>query len=119
MSEVALRQLRERCDELEEENRQLRETLAPHTVFPWEWKLRPAEERVLSCFLSSPNRIRTKEQLRQAISKFADTDGKVVEVTICQLRKKVQPFGIEILTRWSVGYEITPETHNLLKDAQQ
>jgi two-component system, cell cycle response regulator CtrA len=36
-------------------------------------------------------------------------DVKIIDVWICKMRRKLQPFGIEIKTCWGVGYEM-PES---------
>lgn len=107
--------LRERCGALEEENRQLREALSPSVVFPRELNLRPAQVRILAALMAAPNGICSKERLFQAISGRDESDEGTVKVSVCGLRKKLQPFGIEILTRWAVGYEITPEAKSALE----
>ena len=33
---------------------------------------------------------------------------KIVDVFVCHIRRKLKPFGIEIGTRWGVGYFMTP-----------
>lgn len=130
MSEALLAHRAHRPDELSrlqtlldtvlEENRQLRDALVPPVIFPSEWKLRPAQARILACFLGSPNGVRTKEQLFQAISgRDGMHDDNTVKVSICDLRKKLAPYGIEILTRWAIGYELPTDSRVFLKEVLQ
>lgn len=115
--DVVTRHLRDRCETLEEENRQLRETLAPIRVFPKEWKLRPAHHRILSCFLQSPNGVRTDAQLR-AVACHSDAEcPSIIKMQISYLRKLVKPHGVEIKTRWGVGYELPAASREILERA--
>lgn len=41
------------------------------------------------------------------------TDPKIVDVVICNLRKKLRPFGLEIKTLWGWGYFISKEHREL------
>lgn len=107
--------LRDRCETLEEENRQLREAMAPVIAFPKGIGLRPAQVRILAALLAAPNGICSRELLFHAISGRNEGDENTVKVSICGLRKKLQPYGIEILTRWAVGYEITAENRARLE----
>lgn len=38
-----------------------------------------------------------------------ETDPKIVDVVICNLRKKLKPFGLKIMTAWACGYYMEPE----------
>jgi DNA-binding response OmpR family regulator len=38
-----------------------------------------------------------------------ETDQKIVDVVICKLRKKLEPFDLRISTVWSCGYLMSPE----------
>ena len=40
---------------------------------------------------------------------------KIVDIFICKMRKKVEPFGIKIDTMWGRGYRMPPETKKLVK----
>jgi two-component system cell cycle response regulator CtrA len=113
MDEVT--RLREQNETLLEENRQLREAMAPTVVFPREVGLRPAQVRILAALMAAPNGICSKELLFQAISGRNDGDENTVKVSMCGLRKKLEPYGVEILTRWAFGYEITAETRARLE----
>lgn len=110
----ALTTLRERCETLIEENRQLREVLAPAKVFPLEWGLRPAHARILNCFLASPNGVRTKGQL-EAVACRGDTESEnALKVHIAGLRRRLEPLGVEIKVRYSVGYELPQASREIL-----
>ena len=109
--------LRDRCETLEEENRQLKETFAPIRVFPKSWGLRPAHHRILSCFLESPNGVRSDAQLR-AVACHPDAECEsIVKMQISYLRKLMKPHGVEIKTRYGVGYELPAASREILRAA--
>lgn len=37
-----------------------------------------------------------------------EPDIKIVDVFVCKMRAKLEPFGIEITTMWGTGYAMTP-----------
>lgn len=43
-------------------------------------------------------------------------DIKIIDVYICKVRKKLAPFGIEIVTRWGVGYAMPAESKKILRE---
>jgi hypothetical protein len=47
------------------------------------------------------------EQRRPANSE--ETDPKMVDVVICNLRKRIKPYNLTIVTVWSCGYYMLPE----------
>jgi hypothetical protein len=72
----------------------------------------------LQCSLLSPL-LQRKEVTRTAMHEIIEkrrkpgsppTEEKLVDVVICNLRKKLKPFGLEIKTIWSQGYYMTPDT---------
>jgi two-component system, cell cycle response regulator CtrA len=65
-------------------------------------------ERVLSEeFLFDASRVRT--------SSADELNGKLICVMISHIRKKLRPYGLEIVTVYGRGYSLTPETrHRLL-----
>ena len=55
----------------------------------------------------------TKETLHQVaeqrrLPNKEETDPKIVDVVICNLRKKLKPFDLEIKTAWACGYYMEP-----------
>lgn len=114
MSEQAA--LRDKIDELTEENRQLKEAIAPKLDFPIAWRLRPAESAMLACLYSSPTGFRRHEALRAA-SATTSMDDKIVHVRVSHIRKKLTPLGIEIRGVWSQGYELLPASRAIIKEA--
>lgn len=101
-----------------EENRQLRAMLTARDFhMPLEWRLTRAEERLLGSLYSAPNFMRRQEALRMASCINPDADVKVVEVRISKMRKKLKPYGIEIRTVWGEGYQLTPASARIIKEA--
>lgn len=49
-------------------------------------------------------------QQRRKNNKTDETDPKMVDVVICNLRKRLKPFDLKIETLWGDGYYMTPET---------
>lgn len=114
--------LRDRVYELEEEVRQLRKLLAGEARFPIEWKLQPGEAKLLSSLAAAPQGYRSREALCRIISKLDDPQLTLVAVRISNLRRKLKPLGISILTRSHDGYELPPASRRALSallDAHQ
>lgn len=112
-----IKRQRVQIDTLEETIRQLKAELAkPNTCFPLDWGLTPAHCRILSAFGHSP--FLTNARLFQvaALNLAADPDN-LVKVHICNLRKKVAPFGVQIVNRFGVGYEMPEESRAIVKAA--
>jgi DNA-binding response OmpR family regulator len=45
-----------------------------------------------------------------------DMAANTVDVHIFRIRKRLQPFGIEITTLWSYGYQLAPEQRHRAMD---
>ncbi len=45
-----------------------------------------------------------------------ETDIKMVDVILCNLRKKLKPFGLQIKTLWSSGYYMEPDVRKKAQD---
>lgn len=104
--------LAERCELLEEENRQLKAALCGSEAihFPREWKLNAAERRVVRSLASSPSGFRTHEALFKVAAVKEDVDRALLGVVIARARRKLKPYGIEIQTVWGEGYKLYPES---------
>lgn len=99
-----------RIEELEEQIRQMRENIAPVVLFPKSWELRPAQQRIPAAFARAPNGFLTTEQIFVALDSDATEADNLVKTQICGLRRRVENLGIKIVTRWSLGYEMTPDS---------
>lgn len=102
--------LREENETLRERLVQLEAALRRETDRPlfYDFGLSPSEMRILNLLLS-----------RSVVSNAAFMDvlygarsdppsAKVIAVRICQMRRKLRPFGIEIETMSGWGYRLTP-----------
>lgn len=77
---------------------------------PIEWGLTMNEARLFGALME--RELLTKDAAMAALYRDRGADEpelKIVDVFICKLRKKVRPFGLEIGTRWGVGYQMTAE----------
>lgn len=110
--------LAERCEYLEEENRQLRDALrcTEAARFPAKWGLAPADKRVLTSLIGAPGGFRTKEAMFAAARRWESTkpDHHLLTVVICRLRKKLKPFGITIHTVTGEGYKLDPASKAII-----
>lgn len=108
---------RVRIEELEEELRQMRESLAPPDVtFPMHWKLTPAQRRLLSAFAKTPFLTHEQCLVAIALNPVVDADG-LVKVQISKARRKIERMGLEIVNRWGEGYEMPSDSIEKLRAA--
>lgn len=96
--------LRERVEQLER-------LLADHYAPPVEWRLTQHEARVFGVLRA--RELATKDAILAGLYGHLAGDApeaKIVDVFICKLRKKLQPFGIVIETIWGQGYRLAAES---------
>jgi len=110
--------LRNRVEELEEEVRQLREQLTPDIQWPHVLGLGRRKQRaILSCLYQRSPRAMSREQLFQSIWPIeSEAQITVVQVTICQLRRKLEQYGVTICSTNYLGYWIDAQTAATLRD---
>jgi len=72
--------------------------------------LRPAEARALVKLVKQDHV--TRREMHVAMSDDANpvSDPKSIDVTICSLRKKLAPHGIEVTTRCKLGHQLLPDS---------
>lgn len=109
-------------DELREQVRQLRDLVAGVTGGDslgnlWRLGLTATEEKVVRRLFAG-GRI-SKEQIFNAVYDTHRADCipaiKIVDVYICKVRRKLEPYGINIQTHWGAGYEmLEPDARRLL-----
>jgi two-component system cell cycle response regulator CtrA len=103
-------ELRLERDRLRLERDRLRDLLAPPGYLPASLGLTPTEERAFKALVA--HKEWEKEAFLTAV--YLDTpeddmpDIKMVDVLICKLRKKLEPFGLEIETLWKKGFRLSP-----------
>jgi two-component system cell cycle response regulator CtrA len=112
---IAEQRVRIEC--LEEELRQLRQSLAPVVLFPIEWKLTATQQRLVAAFYKSHDGFLTHDQVFLASGSEAEEADNLVKVQIMHLRKKIKPLGLEINKRWGLGYEMPPESRDIIRSA--
>lgn len=109
MTEIE-RQLRDEVARLDEENRWLKDQLAPPGFLPAAFKLTTYEERVLKALLSREQW--TRESLLASMYLDANErdipDIRITDVIVCRLRRKLKRFGIDIETLYGKGFRIAP-----------
>jgi DNA-binding response OmpR family regulator len=105
-----------RCDVLDRENDELRERLKIT-----QGQEPPISQKILFGLTNAENVILTELLQRESLSKNAACRAlyshriddnipaeKIVDVFVCNMRKKLKPHGIEIGTAWGAGYYLTP-----------
>ena len=87
--------------------RENREAL--HLVAMQLFSLTPSGARVLVKLLETEHA--SREALHVALVATSDpaSDIKIVDVAICSLRKRLEKFGIEIVTLWAYGFQLSSE----------
>lgn len=108
--------MREENDRLRARIQDLEEVLFSAALPPIEYGLTRQEARVFGVLVSRP--LATKSAIMAALydERGADwAEPKIVDVLVCKIRKKLAPFGIEILTRWGEGYFIADDMRQQLR----
>lgn len=98
-------------EELRERILQLEALLHNHGNLPSQLQLTPKEEAIVSLLLDRDSV--TKEQaMLNLYSERIDgaPHDKIIDVFICRIREKIEPFGINIETLWGRGYTMSPES---------
>lgn len=114
--ERRLRELQKKNEYLEETVHRLREALTETRLLPREWRLTPSEENILGVMVN--REVGTYEALLTALylaKGRPEACQKILQVFICRLRKKVEPYGVEIRTIWGRGWALSPESRASLR----
>lgn len=99
--------LRIRIEELEEEIRQLKAAFAPKVGFPLSWKLEDREGAVLSALFHCKGSYVTPEALLLLLVRYDDdADERTTRTWVGRIRRKVESFGVTIITRPLQGYAL-------------
>lgn len=91
--------------------RDLERALGGEDWAPIELRLGPTETRLFALLLRRP--LLSRETAWTVFYGDRDADGpppKIFDVWIARMRPKLRPFGIEIATRWRVGWEMPSES---------
>ena len=99
-----------KCEILEEENRQLRDELyGKGWQVPTEFRLTRQEGDFLACLVAHSGS-RSHEFILEAIcANNAEVDSRLSQVIACKVRRKLKPWGIDIVTEWARGYRLEEE----------
>lgn len=112
-----VRLLRERVEFLEEENRQLRETVLTKTWEPpIELGLTP-QEKIVFTTLRNHDGTCSKQYIMDMLYSLRPNDvaeEKIIDVYICKIRKKIKEFGLTIETVWGQGYVMPAASKGIL-----
>lgn len=106
--------LRDRIEELEEELRQLKDSLKPksefYTLFPRDWQLTKTQARYLGLLYKTPGMVTRERILTVANGPGHNLFEKTVDVHMYLLRKKLRPHGITIDVVRGVGFELSDQS---------
>jgi len=112
--EQIIRAQRDEIETLREENRQLREALAPRVTLPREWRLTKYEERLIRAIRAVGPNVLHQERVMLALYGMADDapETKSLETMLCKIRRKLREAGAEVTieTVWARGWRMTPES---------
>jgi DNA-binding response OmpR family regulator len=112
-------------DEVREENRQLRERIGADVRSGTVQRLivflgrRPGDARILAALLDAKVGVVAREALLAAQTPPGREApvSRVLDTRLCQLRKTLKPYDIEIETVWGLGYRLTPAMKDRLREA--
>lgn len=104
-------ELQATIERLQEENAALVEQLVELKPPPVDYRLTASEARIVACLARRPMASKSQLMLALYAGRVNDEpDIKIVDVLICKVRKKLEPLGISIKTRWGQGYFFDEET---------
>lgn len=102
-----------RCEELQEEVRQLKDELYGRGWrAPAEFRLTAQEDRALAALVAQPG-ARGIDFLFDAATRGNASEGersRLVTVIICRIRRKMKPYGLRIDTHYARGYSLDHES---------
>ncbi|KQO53094.1 helix-turn-helix domain-containing protein [Methylobacterium sp. Leaf85] len=108
-------EMRQRIEELEEENRQLRDALVPVAWLPRAWRLSPAETRLVVALAQAEGPL-THNRARLAAGSIDRTPSEeTMEVHVSRARTKLRPLGIQIINVRAVGLVISAEGRAIVR----
>ena len=98
--------LQDRIDQLEFENAELKAALNISMTTPRFFRLSSKEQQLFSLLVSRPQFLAYKTAL---LALYQDRIGdepepQIIKVYICNIRRKLKPFGIKIGTHWGRGW---------------
>jgi len=116
MATDSIAKLRAKLDELEEENRQLREIMRPPVVMmPGVLALTQTESRVLDCLYRRNTYVSREAILMHCNGLLSTTNAKCIDVHIMRIRRKIKAYALKIETIWGGGFYLPPGSRANLK----
>lgn len=106
-------------ERLEDRIQQLEGALGLDFLTPVEWGLTGQMMRLFGCLMARELMTPAAAMTVLCDGRIADDEApqpKIVDVHVCKMRKRLQPFGISIQTRWGQGHYLTPETKARVRD---
>lgn len=98
--------LRDENDTLRERIRQLEEELGFVHKTPSIFGLTPSEGKFFNALTKRPQVTRSAA-MSVLYGNDYSIDPRIADVLICKMRKKLRPYGINIITIWGVGWKMT------------
>lgn len=118
MDDARAEALNDEVERLRARIQQLEACLGFTFVTPIEWGLTASEAKVFGALMTRDTLTKDGAMAALYVDVGADDEPhvKIVDVFICKLRRKLKPFGLEVLTIWGVGYRLTAETKALCRE---
>lgn len=107
--------LRAENDELRERVSQLEAALGRQEWSPEAWGLSRQESRIICCLALRELAVMEILKMAAATPGGIEPGPQDIHVHICRIRRKLARFGIEIKTRWGVGYFLEAETRKRVR----
>lgn len=114
--ERRVQELKQQNEYLQETVHRLREALTETRLLPREWKLTPSEENFIGVLIN--REVGTYEALLTTLylaKGRPEASQNILHVFVCRVRKKLEPYGIEIRTIWGRGWALSPESRASLR----
>lgn len=114
--ERRVQELKERNEVLQETVHRLRQAMIETRPLPRKWRLTPSEEDILGVMVN--REVATYDAMLTVLYSAKgrpEAAQKILQVFICRLRKKLEPFGVKIHTFWGRGWSLSPETRASLR----
>ena len=72
--------------------------------------LTPKEAAVLAMLVEAGGRLVSRDHIWMLWDASASINERIIDVHICNIRKKLKPLNMQILTIWGQGYSVCDET---------
>jgi len=118
-SQARIQQLEIENEALQDQVEVLKAALVEYVELPREWNLTTREADVIRVLIKRP--IATYDAFMAGLysERPATPDQEIIKSWICRLRRKLEPFGIEIRTIRHIGYALDDVTRAKFKDQEK